>query len=145
MFAAEGDELVGGQRHPGARDDVGGDDDLRRRDLFADRRAVCHRGVVFEDALDLMWRDPIAEGFDEVVAPAEEPQIAVGIEPRVVAGEKPAAAEDGGSLLGPIPVSQQQARIAAGYAEHTLGADRHLAQRAGVEQLYRVPRLRKPG
>jgi hypothetical protein len=83
-------------------------------------------GMALEHALDLVGRDAVAEAVDQVVLPSKEPDVAVRIAPRVVAGQEPLAMEAGGGLLGLIPVAQQEGGVVTRNAEHPLLVRSHL-------------------
>ena len=100
--------------------------------------------MVLHHALDLVGRDAVAESLDDVVLAAQEPDVAVRVVARVVAGEEPAAVlERLGGFLGQVPVAQEQARIVGRDADHALLAGRRLIERLGVEQPHVVAGLRE--
>src|SRR5581483_5823954 len=74
----------------------------RHHRRFHDRR------MFEQNAFDLERSNPIAGRDDNVVGATDEPQIAVAIAPREVAGEVPIATKRRGGLLGIFPVLQKQ-------------------------------------
>ena len=72
--------------------------------------------------LDLAGTDPVARRLDDVVGAALEPEVAILVAPRQVAGAQPGAAELGGRRVRPAPVFEQEGRVGA--PDHDLA---HLA------------------
>src|SRR5437773_10261733 len=101
--------------------------------------------MVLQHPLDLVRRDAVAEALEGVVLAAEEPEVAVGVAARVVAGQEPVAVEAGGRLLGLVPVAEHEARVGARDAEHPLLVRPDLGPRPRVEEPDVVPGLREAG
>ena len=60
---------------------------------LADDAGLGDRRVLHQHALDLERADQVAGRLDDVVGAADEPEVAVGVAPRQVAGQVPAAGE----------------------------------------------------
>src|SRR4029078_5179165 len=110
-----------------------------------DACAVRHAGMALQHALDLVRRDAIAEALDDVVLAAQEPEIAVGIPPRVIAGEEPAIVLRVRGLLRLVPVLDEEPRVVRGNADHSFAPAPDLGARLGIEELHIVARLRETG
>ena len=93
------------------------DDGTDDRVGFADHTGLGDRGMLHERALDLERADEMPGRLDDVVAAADEPEVAVGVAAGEVAAQVPAAAEA-------LPVALRLAEVAA---EH-----RRPARRAGA-------------
>src|SRR5207245_4034233 len=106
-------------------------------------RRVRHLGMVLQHPLDLVRRDAVAEALEQVVLAPEEPEVAVGVAARIVAGQEPVAVEAGRRLLGLVPVAEHEARVGARDAEHPLLVRPDLVPRLRVEQPDVVPGLRE--
>src|SRR5258708_32905195 len=89
-LAPEGEQLVGGDRAARLRDHVGHDEALVRARFLGDAGAVRDCGMALQHAFHLVRRYAVAEALDDVVLAPEEPEVAVGVVARVVAGEEPA-------------------------------------------------------
>src|SRR5476649_2955715 len=144
-LAGESEELVGRRRGAGLRDHVGHDEALVGAGLLRDARAIGDRGMALQHALDLVGRDAVAEALDDVVLAPEEPEVAVGVAARIVAGEEPPVVLQLRGLVGKVPVAQEEARVALGNADHAFVAGLRLDERVGVEELHAVARLRESG
>src|SRR5258706_16156975 len=114
MLAAEGKQRVGGNVRAFLGDHVCDDERLVASRALRDARAVRHAGMALQHALDLIRRNAIAETLDDVVLAAQEPEIAVGIAARVVAGEEPAVMLEFRRLLRLVPVLDEEPGIALG-------------------------------
>src|SRR6059036_4317476 len=99
--------------------------------------------MVLQYPLDLVRRDAVAEALEQVVPAAEEPEVAVGVAARVVAGEEPVAVEAGGRFLGLVPVAEHETRVGARDTEHPFLVRPDLVPRLRVEQADVVPGLRE--
>src|SRR5207253_7475816 len=90
--------------------------DERLHDLSAVRVRLADDGalgdgfVLEQRALDLERPDPVGRGEDDVVGAAGEPEVAVVVTRRAVAGDVPVAAEDGIRLPGRAVVAGEEAR-----------------------------------
>ena len=93
---------------PGAKDDERLDDLAAVEIGHAHDRALGDGGMLEERALDLERADAIRGGDDHVVRPPDEPEVAVLVAHRPVAGEVPAVPEDRVGLLGRVPVAGEQ-------------------------------------
>ncbi len=100
LLAPEGEELLGRDLRGGLRDHVGHDEPLVASRVLGDACAIGDRRMALHHALHLVGRDAVAEALDDVVLAAEEPEIAVLVVARVVAGQEPAAAPELRRLLG---------------------------------------------
>ena len=60
---------------------------------LADHRSLGHRGMLHQGALDLERTDEMAGRLDHVVGAADEPEVAVAVAPRQIAGQVPVADE----------------------------------------------------
>lgn len=103
------DERVGGV-HPRPQHDERLHDQPAILVRLADDRALGHAGVLEQRALDLERPDPVGGGIDDVVGAPGEPEIAVLVPCRPVAGHVPVAAEHGRRLLRCAVVLAEQAR-----------------------------------
>ena len=74
----------------------------------ADDRDLAHARVAREHVLDLERVDVLAARDDHVVDPADDPEVAVLVEPAEVAGEVPAVAERLRVGVGPVPVAGER-------------------------------------
>ncbi len=141
----ESREFVGRDALAGVRDHVGDDEELVPARFLAHAGAIGDRGMALQHALDLVGRDAVAEALDDVVLAAEEPQVAVRIVSRVVAGEEPAVVTLLGRLLGEVPVAQEEPGVGLGDADHALLAGGDLLECFRVEQPDVVAGLGEPG
>src|SRR4029079_7233328 len=81
---------------------------------LADHGALGDGDVLEQGALHLERPDPVGGRQDHVVRPASEPEVAVLVTDRPVAGHVPVATVDGRRLLGRVPVSgEQRGRVSA--------------------------------
>ena len=101
--------------------------------------------MVLQHALDLVRRDAIAEGVDEVVLAPEEPDVAILVLAGVVAGQEPVGAKARGGLLRLVPVAEHEPRVVAPDAEHTLLARGHRTERRRIQELDGVAGLHEAG
>src|SRR5437773_104907 len=76
---------------------------------FSDDGGFQHRRMFDQRAFDFERADPVGGTLDHIVAPADEPVVAVGVAPRDVAGQIPVAAEAALVFLGVAPVFLEQA------------------------------------
>src|SRR6185503_13087514 len=141
--AAEREQRIGGDARAVLRDHVRDHERLVAPRAFRDACAVGHAGMALQHALDLVRRDAIAEALDDVVLAAQEPEIAVGIPPRVIAGEEPAVVLRLRGLLRLVPVLDEEPRVVRGNAEHSFVAARDFGARLGIEEPHVVARLRE--
>ena len=81
-------------RRAGLGLDDGGDGLAELLVGHADHHGVAHRGVLLEHLLDLLGEDLLAAGVDAHRAAAEQGDRAVGLDRRVVAGDRVALAVD---------------------------------------------------
>ncbi len=94
---------------------------------LADDAGLGHRRVLHQRALDLERADQVAGRLDHVVGAADEPEVAVGVAPREVAGQVPAAGEALAVALLLVQVAAEHRRPA--------GAQRQLALDVGLAHL----------
>src|SRR5205085_120030 len=85
--------------------------------------ALRHRPVLEQGRLDLERPDAVRGRRDHVVSSPGEPEVAVLVTRRAVAGHVPVAAEDGRGLVRCAVVLDEQARGAATQGDVTLLAD----------------------
>ena len=93
----------------GGADDEGGDELGAFGVVLADDGRLGHGGVFDEGALDLEGADAVGRRGDDVVVAALEPEVAVGVAPRLVTGGVPAVAEALRGRLGVAVVAVKEA------------------------------------
>ena len=76
----------------------------------ADHRALGHRRMLEQRALDLERADPVRRREDHVVRATDEPEVALLVRHAAVAGHVPAVAEDRLGVVARIPVPREQRR-----------------------------------
>src|SRR2546426_354083 len=79
---------------------------------WCDDRALAHRIVLVQHALDLGARDVLAARHDHVLEPVDDVEVAVFVDDADVAGVEPAARERGASRVGVAPVALEHLRPA---------------------------------
>ena len=114
--------LEAGPQHDERLHDLAGD-----RVGLADHAGLGDRRVLHQRALDLERADQVAGRLDDVVAPPDEPEVAVGVAAGEVAGEVPAAGEALAVALLLVEVAAEHRRPAR--------PQRELALLAGVVDL----------
>src|ERR1700694_5863428 len=77
VLAPESEELLGRDPALRLRNDVGDHEALVGARILGDARAIGHRRMALQHALDFIGRDAIAEALDDVVLAPEEPQVAL--------------------------------------------------------------------
>ena len=147
VLAPEGEQLLGRgvrARRAGSRRPPPGA--CRRPASSATQAQSATAGMALQHALDLVGRDAVAEALDDVVLAAEEPEVAVGVAARVVAGEEPAVVAQpsrspraGSSSAGRGPGRPRGCRSCLPRPARTS------AQRVGIEQAHVVAGLREAG
>ena len=113
--------------------DAGREDDECAHELaaaleiaHADDRARSDGLVRAERALGVVRAEALAAARDHVRAAPDEPEEAVLVHARDVAGDVPVAAERLLRLLGRLPVAREERRRAAAHGELALGVARQL-------------------
>ena len=136
------------------RDVERGDDGDAGADFDLGDAGVDDAGMQEQRVLDLLRADAVAAGGHQIVGAAEIRDRVVGLHPRAVAGDEPFAAERGVGLLGPVPVAEHQAGIAARDGEQArlaardrffarVAEDRDAAPRLGSARAARKGRCRR--
>src|SRR5262249_40751326 len=99
-----------------ARRPIARQHDERLDDLAADRIRAGHDGrlddgrMLEQRALYLEWPDAIARRDDDVVGPADEPEVAILVASGAVSGQVPFATPAGCGLLRALPVLAEERR-----------------------------------
>ena len=108
----------------------------------ADHGAFQHAGLFVQHQLDFLGIDVVAARNDQILAPAHDADIAVGVDLAQIAGdEKPVVAQFGGGFLGHLPIALEHVRPA--HLDHADLALRQGRAGVGVGDLQLDPRQRK--